>query len=65
MNYEWIDFYGITGCFDKDDKYYGMYEFKKGFSGNVVELVGQFELKTGFMYNIYKIGKKIKRIIKK
>ena len=65
MNYEWIDFYGITGCFDKDDKYYGMYEFKKGFSGNVVELVGQFEIKTGFMYNIYKIGKKIKRIIKK
>lgn len=65
MNYEWIDFYGITGCFDKDDKYYGMYEFKKGFSGNVVELVGQFELKTGFMYNIYNIGKKVKRIIKK
>lgn len=65
MKCEWIDFYGITGCFDKDDKYYGMYEFKKGFNGNVVELVGQFEIKTGFMYHIYKIGKKIKNIIKK
>ena len=65
MGYEWVDFYGITGCFDKNDKYYGMYEFKKGFNGNVVELIGQFEIKTGFMYNIYNIGKKIKNIIKK
>lgn len=65
MGYEWVDFYGITGCFDKNDKYYGMYEFKKGFNGNVVELIGQFEMKTGFMYNIYNIGKKIKNIIKK
>lgn len=65
MNFEWIDFYGITGCFDKNDKYYGMYEFKKGFSGNVVELVGQFEIKTGFIYHIYNLARKIKRIIKK
>lgn len=65
MGYKWVDFYGITGCFDKNDKYYGMYEFKKGFNGNVIELVGQFEIKTGFMYNIYNIGKKIKNIIKK
>jgi len=65
MGYEWVDFYGITGCFDKDDKYYGMYEFKKGFNGNVVELVGQFEIKTGFLYNIYNIGKKIKKLIKR
>ena len=65
MGFEWVDFYGITGCFDKNDKYYGMYEFKKGFNGNVVELVGQFEIKTGFMYNIYNIGKKIRHLIKK
>jgi len=65
MGYEWVDFYGITGCFDKNDKYYGMYEFKKGFNGNVVELVGQYEIKTGFMYDIYNLGKKIKKLIKK
>ncbi len=65
MGYEWVDFYGITGSFDKNDKYYGMYEFKKGFNGNVVELIGQFEIKTGFMYNVYNLGKKIKRLIKK
>lgn len=63
--YEWVDFYGITGVFDKNDKYYGMYEFKKGFNGNVVELVGQFEIKTGFVYDIYNLGKKIKNIIKR
>lgn len=65
MGYDIVDFYGITGCFDKNDKYYGMYEFKKGFNGNVVELVGQFELKTGFIYYIYNIGKKFKKILKK
>ncbi len=65
MNFEWVDFYGITGCFDKNDKYYGMYEFKKGFNGNVVELIGQFEIATGFMYHIYNFGKKIKHLFSK
>ena len=65
MGFEWVDFYGITGCFDKNDKYYGMYEFKKGFNGNVVELVGQFEIKTGFLYDVYNLGKKIKKLLKR
>ena len=63
--YTWVDFYGINGCFDKNDKYYGIYEFKKGFNGNVVELVGQFEKKISSFYYIYNIAKKIKHIIKK
>lgn len=63
--FEWVDFYGITGSFDPNDKFYGMYEVKKGFNGNVVELIGQFELKTGFVYDIYNLGKKVKSIIKK
>jgi peptidoglycan pentaglycine glycine transferase (the second and third glycine) len=63
--FKWVDFYGITGDFNKDSKYYGMYEIKKGFNGNVVELIGQFELKTGFVYNIYNLGKKVKNIIKR
>lgn len=65
MGYEWIDFYGISGCFDKEDKFYGIYEFKKGFSGNVIELIGQFELKVTNVYNIYNFLKKVKNIIKK
>lgn len=65
MGYEWIDFYGISGCFDKSDKFYGIYEFKKGFGGNVIELVGQFELKVTNVYNIYNLLKRIKRVLKK
>lgn len=65
MGYEWIDFYGISGCFDKQDKFYGIYEFKKGFGGNVIELIGQFELKVTNVYNIYNFLKKVKNIIKK
>lgn len=65
MGYEWIDFYGISGCFDKEDKFYGIYEFKKGFGGNVIELIGQFELKVTNVYNIYNFLKKVKNIIKK
>ncbi len=63
--FEWVDFYGITGDFNKDSKWYGMYEIKKGFNGNVVELIGQFEIKTGFVYNIYNFGKRIKNIVKR
>ena len=63
--FKWVDFYGITGNFNKDSKYYGMYEIKKGFNGNVIELIGQFEIKTGFVYYIYNLGKKIKNIVKK
>ena len=65
MGYKYIDFYGITGDFDKNNKYYGIYEFKKGFNGNVVELVGQFSLKVTNFYNIYMILKKIKNKLKK
>ncbi len=65
MGFKYVDFYGITGDFDKSNKYYGIYEFKKGFNGNVVELVGQFSLKISGFYNVYKFLKKIKSKIKK
>lgn len=38
------NFYGIQGLPDKNSKGYGIYRFKKGFGGHVVELVGSFEL---------------------
>ena len=31
-----------SGIFEKSAEDYGVYEFKKGFTGNVVELVGDF-----------------------
>ena len=48
------DFGGISGNFKPNTKNYGVYEFKRGFGGYVVEYIGEFDLilnKLG--YNIY------------
>jgi len=58
-NYKRYNFYGITGNFDKNDKNYGIYEFKKGFNGYVIELIGELELPITFHYKIHKIFKNI------
>ena len=65
MGYKYVNFYGITGDFEKGNKYYGIYEFKKGFNGNVIELIGQFSLKITNFYDVYMTMKKIKNKIKK
>ena len=64
-NFKYCNFYGITGDFNKDGKYYGIYEFKKGFNGNVIEYIGEFELKLSSFYLVYKLLRKIKGIIKR
>ena len=61
--FEYCNFYGITGDFNPNGKYYGIYEFKKGFGGNVIEYIGQFDLKTSNFYYIYKGLKRIKKWI--
>jgi len=61
--FEYCNFYGITGDFDPKGKYYGIYEFKKGFNGNVIEYIGEFDLKVTNFYNIYKLLKRIKKLI--
>ena len=65
LGFKWVDFYGISGCFDKNDKFYGIYEFKKGFNGNSVELVGQFEKQISSFGYLYNIAKRMKKILKK
>lgn len=40
--YERYNFYGISGVFDRNAEEYGIYEFKKGFTGHVEELIGEF-----------------------
>lgn len=62
--FKYCNFYGITGDFRPENKYYGIYEFKKGFNGNVIELIGQFDLKITNFYSVYKILKKIRDTIK-
>lgn len=61
--FTYCNFYGIAGDFNPDNEYYGIYEFKKGFRANVTEYVGQFELKTGWFYPVYKFLKKIKGLL--
>ena len=61
LGIKYIDFYGITGHFNKDDKDYGMYEFKRGFGGEVIEMIGEFTLPTSKLYGIYKLLKKLKQ----
>lgn len=64
-NLHYVDFYGISGNFDPNDKYYSIFEIKKGFNGNVVELIGEFTLKVSFHYNIYRIFRKGKYLFRK
>lgn len=61
----YVDFYGISGNFDPSDKYYSIFEIKKGFNGNVVELIGEFTLKVSFHYSIYRLFRKAKYIYRK
>lgn len=65
MGFKYVNFYGIAGDFNPNNKYYGIYEFKKGFNGNVVEYIGEFTLPISFTYKVFKFLRKIKRIIKK
>lgn len=63
--YDRYNFYGISGLFEKDADGYGIYEFKKGFTGYVVELVGDFYLylQPG-KYRLYETLRSIKQKIK-
>lgn len=60
-----INFYGITGVFDPKDKHYSMYEFKRGFGGEVQELIGEFTLPISKKYYLYMTLRNIKRKLKK
>ena len=61
LNKEVYNFYGIKGIFDKNDLDYGVYLFKRGFTGNVVEYVGDFYLPLSFYYYIQKVISFIRR----
>ena len=63
--FKYCNFYGITGDFNPENKYYGIYEFKKGFSGNVIEYVGEFELEVTSFNKFYKVLRKIKELLRR
>lgn len=59
--YKRYNFYGIPSTFDKNDKDYGIYEFKTGFNGYVEQLIGEYEKPLSLVYYLIKFIKKIKR----
>lgn len=55
--YDRYNFYGITGDFNENNPLYGLYSFKKDFGGEVVELIGEFDLIISKpLYYLYKIA---------
>lgn len=59
------DFGGISGNFDKGSPNYGVYDFKRGFGGYVVEYIGEFDLViNNFFYRIYKFMYKCYGLLK-
>ncbi|MBQ6477609.1 MAG: peptidoglycan bridge formation glycyltransferase FemA/FemB family protein [Bacilli bacterium] len=59
--YKKHNFYGIPANIDKHPEGYGIYEFKKGFNGQVEELIGEYEFPISWKYNLIKFIRKIKK----
>lgn len=56
-NYQVYNFYGIDGDFNENSKNYGLFDFKKGFGSEVVELIGEFDLIINKpLYYLYKLA---------
>jgi len=48
------DFRGVSGDLSPDNPLYGLYRFKKGFSGEFTEFVGEYDLPfSSFFYNLW------------
>lgn len=67
LGIEVYDFGGISGNFNSNSLNYGIYEFKRGFGGFIIEYIGEFDLvvnkKFYYLYNLmYKIYKEVKKL---
>ena len=65
-NYKYYNFYGIGGNLVESDPLYGIYLMKRGFGGNVVELLGEFDYPVSkFFYFVYKVSYDVVHKLKK
>jgi len=55
------DFRGVSGDLSPENPLYGLYKFKKGFSGDLVEFIGEYELITKPF--VYKSMQKARHIL--
>ena len=62
------DFRGVSGDLDESNPLYGLYRFKKGFNGEFVEFMGEYDFITSKIINkAVEIGKKmmLRRAVKR
>ena len=58
------NFYGLRGLPDPQAPGYGIYRFKKGFGGHVVELIGSFELPLNQpIYKLHALLSRLKNLL--
>lgn len=58
--YQTFNFYGIDGDFREESENFGLFDFKRGFGSEVVELIGEFDLVINKMYyKLYNIAFKM------
>ena len=63
--YDRYNFYGITGDFREENPLFGLYSFKRDFGGQVVELIGEFDLIISKpLYYLYKVSYALYRTLK-
>ncbi len=59
--YRRYNFYGIPENINTHPEGYGIYDFKKGFTGYVEELIGEYEFPIDIFYYIFKLISKIRK----
>lgn len=60
--YKRYNFYAINNHLDKEDSQYGIYLFKRGFGGHVVEFLGEFLLPIDkLQYTLYQAKKHLRK----
>lgn len=63
--FQYVNFYGISGNFDPKNELYGIYDLKRGFNGEIVELIGEFSYPISIFCPIYHFLLKVKEKLKK
>lgn len=62
---KYCNFYGISSDLNPGNPYYSIYEIKKGFNPEIVELLGEFDyIVNPFYYHLYKIALKVYKLFK-
>ena len=59
---KYVNFLGVKNINDPNDKDHGVYEVKRGFGGETIEYIGEFDLPLNkVMYKMYKFINKLKK----